>query len=326
MTPGGGDAAEGLAVAAPFVCALQGAQLRDTVSEFATDIDAIGRSLTALSADSAKLVDHGRVLYGGQDDDMTSFLAIMKQRLARASTLIAACGHAKASVDASMSVLENMLGKFRGAISALDETVLDITLTGMNAGLKAGHLGVKGRAFVVIANELKASADRISGGAGMLHPVLDNIEQPANRLKHLRQAEDALQMSDLEESIINALRDIETGNGQLDKMMGKLTRESVQFETLVIGANNVMHELGDRFATLSTIASRLETPGPSVSSVSVDEARQVGELFDDLYLQYTMVRERDVHLGLCDRFKLVRKPATLAPEKCDAGAEDVIFF
>jgi uncharacterized phage infection (PIP) family protein YhgE len=326
MAPAGGDATGDHAAAAPFVCVLQGAQLKDTVSEFASDIGAIGRSLTALSADSAKLVDHGRVLYGGKDDDMTSFLAVMKRRLAKASTLIAACGHAKASVDASMSVLENMLGKFRGAISALDEAVVDITLIGMNAGLKAGHLGVKGRAFVVIANELQATADRISGGAKMLRPVLDNIEQSANGLKHLRREEDALQVSDLENSIIHALRDIEAGNGQLDQMMGNLTRESALFETLVTGANNVMRGLGGKFATLSSVASRLEAPDTSIRILSTSEARQVGELFDDLYLQYTMVRERDVHLKLSDRFQFIRKPTTGASEKCNTGTEDAIFF
>jgi hypothetical protein len=219
-----------------------------------------------------------------------------------------------------------MLGKFRGAISALDEAVVDITLIGMNSGLKAGHLGVKGRAFVVIANELKATADRISGGAAMLRPVLDNIEQSANGLKHLRKEEDALQVSDLENSIIQALRDIEAGNGRLDQMMGNLTRESALFETLVIGANNAMHALGDKFAALSMIANRLEVPNLSIETVSSSEASHVGELFDNLYLQYTMVRERDVHLKISDRFHLVRKPTTAISEKRDAGVEDAIFF
>jgi hypothetical protein len=50
MAPAGADEAEAHAVAAPLVCALQAAQLGDTVSEFATDIGTIGRSLTALSA------------------------------------------------------------------------------------------------------------------------------------------------------------------------------------------------------------------------------------------------------------------------------------
>jgi hypothetical protein len=109
-------------------------------------------------------------------------------------------------------------------------------------------------------------------------------------------------------------------------MMGNLTRESALFETLVIGANNAMRALGDRFAALSTIASRLEVPNLSIETVSSSEAGHVGELFDDLYLQYTMVRERDVHLKISDRFQLVRKPTAATSEKRDAGVEDAIFF
>jgi hypothetical protein len=325
MAPAGADEAEARAVAAPLVCVLQAAQLGDTVSEFATDIGTIGRSLTALSANSTSIVDHGRVLYGGQNGD-TTFLAVMEKRLAHASSLIAACGAAKASVDASISVLESMLGKFRGAIASLDEIVVDITLIGMNAGLKAGHLGVKGRAFVVIADELNATAERISGGAKLLHPVLDEIARSANGLKELRKEENALHVADLENSIILALRDIEAGNGQLGQLMGHLTRESASFETLVIGANTVMRALGDKFATLSNVATRLEQTSPSIAQLSPSQTRQVSALFDDLYLQYTMVRERDVHQRQSDRFQLIRKPTPSDSGKSSAAAEEVLFF
>jgi hypothetical protein len=39
-----------------------------------------------------------------------------------------------------------------------------------------------------------------------------------------------------------------------------------------------------------------------------------------------MVRERDVHLKISDRFQLVRKPTAATSEKRDAGVEDAIFF
>jgi hypothetical protein len=324
-TQGGASADEDTSTAS-LVCALQAAQLKDTVSEFGIDIGAISRSLKALSTDSTEMIDLGVGLYGGKGDDMTSFLAVMKQRLAQASALIAACGHAKASVDTSISVLENMLVKFRGAISSLDETVVDITLIGMNAGLKAGHLGDKGRAFVVIANELKATADRISGGAKLLQPVLDSIEQSANHLRTLRQEEDTLQVADLENSIGGALRDIEVENGQLGRLMGNLTRESTQFETLVVGADNVMRELGERFAALTNIAGRLEQADSSAGKLSAGQVRHAGDLFDELYLQYTMVRERDVHLKQCDRFQLICKVKTIEPDPSGAGTEDALFF
>ena len=311
---------------APLVCLLQAAQLRDTVSEFETDIGQINRSLTLLSNDSIKIVAHGNSLYGGKNDDMASFLAIMKQRLAQASVLISACGHAKISVDASIAALENMLGKFRAAIAALDETVVDITLIGMNAGLKAGHLGVKGRAFVVIANELKQTADRISGAAKLLEPALAKIGQAADRLKSLRAEEESLKMADLEGSIATAVTEIEAGNGRLGELMGHLTRESAQFETLMTGATTVISELGGKFATLPRTAGLLEESKHRLTARSATDARDGEKLFDELYRKYTMQTEREVHLAHADRFGIARPTSIVAPDTDKADSEDVLFF
>ena len=315
---------EGLAAVAPFICVLEGAQLRDSVSEFEAHLAEICRSLAALSSDSARMTDHRRALYGGDDGDMTSFLAVMKQRFAQASSLVAACGRANMSVAASMSVSENLLGKFRDAISALDDAVADITLIGMNAGLKAARLGDRGSAFVVIADELKFAAERISAGAKLLNPVLDTIEKSAEDLKMLRLKEEALRIADLESSIIQALQDIEAGNGQLGQLMTRLTRESAEFETLVTAASGGVRELGSKVSALSGIAVRLEALDPGIDVLSSGEARRLGELSDDLYARYTMARERDIHLKYCDRFKLARKP--MPSETSGAGAEDPIFF
>jgi len=322
------DADVGLAPSTPpLICLLQAAQLTDTVSEFEADMARINRALTKLSNDSIKIVGHGNSLYGGKSDDMTSFLAVMKQRLAQASGLIFACGHAKVSVDASIAVLEDMLGKFRAAIAALDDTVVDITLIGMNAGLKASHLGTKGRAFVVIANELQLTADRISSAAKMLEPVLGGIGQAADRLKSLRAEEEQLKVADLEASITMAMQEIEAGNAGLGQLMGHLTRESVQFETLMTGARTVMSELGGKFATLPAVASLLEESKHGLETRLPGEGSDGGKLFDQLYLQYTMQTERDVHLRHCERFGIAR-PAAAATgrEAAQPESEDVLFF
>ncbi len=326
IAPSCADEIDGLSVAAPLICALQGAQLKDAISGFDADIGGIGRTLTALSTDSAKIVGHGRALFGGQDDDMTSFLAIMKQKLAQATVLILACGNAKKSVDASLLVLEDMLGKFRGAISALGETVIDITLIGMNAGLKASHLGAQGRAFVVIANELKATADHISAGARMLEPVLDKMAQSADSLKSLRMEEDSLRVEDLENSITSAIREIEVGNGQLSDLMRNLTRESTQFEALMTNAQTMMSALGEKSAALPGVAARLEKVEPGIKNLSSNEARNVGELFDELYSKYTMVSERKVHREFSDRFGVVHQPETGESGEHETESDDVLFF
>jgi hypothetical protein len=326
IAPGRSDEIDARSAAAPLICILQAAQLKDTIAGFEADIAGIGRTLTVLSTDSTKIVGHGRALFGGQDDDMTSFLALMKQKLAQATALISACGNAKKSVDTSISILEDMLGKFRGAISALGETVVDIILIGMNAGLKAGQLGVQGRAFVVIANELKSTADHISAGAKMLEPVLNKMAQSADSLKGLRMEEDSLHVADTENLIIGAIREIEVGNGQLSQLMSHLTRESLQFEGLMTSAKAMMSGLGEKSAALPGVAARLENIDRNTKSLSPNEARRVGELFDELYAQYTMEMERAVHLKQSDRFGIIRKPSISRPDTHKADTEEVLFF
>jgi hypothetical protein len=270
---------------------LQAAQLRDAQREFGGDIGQIVRALTEILNDASGVVGHGRTLFGGENGSSSSFLTRIKQTLAHASTLIATCESAGRSVDEALAVVEDTLAKFRQAIAGLAEATVDITLIGMNAGLKASHLGSRGSAFVVIANELKATADQVSAGAARLRPVLDGIEKSAGELKELRVQGDPTQLAKLEPQILQALREVEGGNERLGKLMSRLVDEGAEFESLMNSAQGLMRSLGETSATLPTVATRLETASAGTHRMlPQDEA-----LLDDLFARYTMERERDVH-------------------------------
>jgi uncharacterized protein YukE len=315
--------ADGVTARTTLICQLQAAQLKDTLTEFDTDIGQIGRSLTALLADATGIVGHGRSLYGGQGGDTSSFLAVIKQTLAQASALIGTCESAGKSVDEALSVVEDTLGKFRRAISALSEAVVDIILVGMNASLKAGHLGVKGSAFVVIANELKATADQLSTGAGRLKPILDKIERSAHDLKQLRVDGDPTQLAKLEPSILHAIQEIEAGNEQLGQLMNRLVDEGAQFEGLMTGAQALMTALGDASTILPAVATRLEAVSATPKNVSLAAGAEV--VFDDLLAHYTMAREREVHGSVLQRFGLIYQPAPRSPQEGQID-DGVLFF
>jgi prefoldin subunit 5 len=308
---------------APLICQLQAGQLKDAVVEFDNDIGQISRSLNTLFRDATGVVGHGRSLYVSQDGT-TSFLAAMKQTLAQAAVLIGTCETARKTVDEALSVLEGTLGKFRHAISELSETVVDIILIGMNASLKAGHLGTRGSAFVVIANELKATADRISDGAKLLKPVLDSIERSAGELRKLRVDEDPSQLATLEPSVLHAIQEIEAGNGRLGQLIELLGREGAQFENSMTAAQAVLTALSDASATLPFVATRLEAVGAGTEQVSSVHGRKVQQLFDDLAAQYTMESERDVHARFSQRCGLTYT-LTAHRSRQDQG-DDVLFF
>ncbi|MDA9435729.1 chemotaxis protein [Bradyrhizobium sp. CCBAU 51627] len=301
---------------------LQAAQLRDAQGEFGGDIGQIIRALSAILNDAGNVVGHGRSLFGGEDGSSSSFLNRVKQTLAQASTLIATCESAGRSVDEALAVVEDTLAKFRQAIAGLAEATVDITLIGMNAGLKASHLGSRGSAFVVIANELKATADQVSAGAGRLRPVLDDIERSANELKHLRVQGDPAQLANLEPQILQALREVEAGNERLGKLMNRLVDEGAEFEGLLNSAQGLMSSLDGSSASLPAVAARLEAASADARRPQAqDEA-----LLDDLFARYTMERERNVHREFLQSLGLASTAAARPVEPIEAADDGIELF
>jgi hypothetical protein len=303
---------------AHLVCQLQIAQLKDAHREFDRDIGQIARSLTVIHGDAADAVNRGCSLYGGSDGDGSSFLDNMKQTLARASVLIATCEGAGKSVDDALSLVEDTLAKFRRAISGLSEMVVDIILIGMNASLKAGHLGSKGNAFVVIADELKATADQVSGGVARLKPVLDRIENSASDLRESRVRGDSTQLTELEPMILNALQDVETGNERLGRLMKRLVDTGAEFDGLMGSAKGLMAVLGDATATIPAVATRLEAENATRKQLPLTATDEM--TLDDLLARYTMETERVVHREFLQRFGIVSNAMNqLQDDEADGG-------
>lgn len=317
-----GDAAPHLAPApqdnsADVIRRLQAMQLKDAQRELDHGVGQIMHSLSAILGDATHVVDQGRSLYGGKGSGQgaDSFLNRIKEMLAQASSLIATCESGGKSVDDALTLVEDTLAKFRGAIAGLSEAVVDITLIGMNASLKASHLGSKGNAFVVIANELKATADQVSAGAGRLKPVLDEIEKSANELRGLRVHGDPAQLTRLEPAILEALREIEEGNDRLGGLINRLVTEGAEFEGLMNTSTSLMRELGKGAEILPEVASRLNGAGAAGLSASLGASDEA--TLDGLFARYTMEREREVHRDFLRAFNIAPKE----PEKAAAPAD-----
>jgi len=306
------------------ICLLQAALLRDAQREFGGDIGQIVRALTAILHDAASVVGHGRTLFVGEDGGSSSFLVRIKQTLAHASSLIATCEGAGRSVDEALAIVEDTLAKFRHAIAGLAEATVDITLIGMNAGLKASHLGSRGSAFVVIANELKTTADHVSAGAGRLRPVLDGIERSAWELKELRVRGDPTQLAKLEPQILLALREVEAGNERLDKLMSRLVDEGAEFERLMNSAQGLMTTLGEGSAALPAVAARLETASAGAQQPKPHAGDEA--MLDDLFAHYTMERERDVHREFLQSLGLASVAAVRRVEPVETADDGIELF
>lgn len=305
---------------AGLVSGLQAMQLSDTQREFARDVGEIARSLSAILVDAAGMVCQGQSLYGGEGSDSSSFLARIREIVAKASVLVTACETAGKSVDDALVLVEDTLGKFRDALAGLSEAVVDITLIGMNASLKAAHLGRKGNAFVVIANELKLTAELVSGGVGRMAPILEAIKDAAKGIRELRVHSDPAELMKLEPAILGALREIEAGNGRLGKLIGRLVEEGTEFEQLIKSARELMTQLAEGAAALPGIVRLLESSGAAIGTLGeADEAALNG-----IFARYTMERERDVHREFLRSFGL--EPEAPAATSGPADVEDGLLL
>jgi hypothetical protein len=316
-----GDAAPSLVPltednSAAVIRRLQAMQLKDAERELDQGVGQIVHSLSAILGDASGVVEQGRSLYGGQGADSSSFLDRIKDMLAQASSLIATCERSGKSVDDALTLVEDTLAKFREAISGLSEAVVDITLIGMNASLKASHLGSKGNAFVVIANELKVTADQLSASSARMQPILDGIEKSANDLRALRVHGDPAHLTQLEPTILQALREIETGNDRLGGLISRLVAEGVEFEGLMNSSQSLMAELGKGAEILPDVAKWLDGAGSAASSASLAAADEAA--LDGLFARYTMERERDVHRDFLRAFGVAPKESVKAAVQVDA--------
>lgn len=300
---------------AHVVVQLEAAQLGDTQQEFDAGIHEIVRALTTIHAEVTTLVDKGRALHGGREGDASSLLSRVRQSLDRASVLIGLCEDGGRSIDEALNVVEQTLTKFSDAIASLSNSVIDITLIGMNAGLKAGHLGTQGRAFVVIANEMKVTADQMTAGAARLSPLLSEIGQLADELREIRAHSDPSVLTSMEAVILQALHEVEGGNDRLDRLVRRLVDEGAEFDAVMSGAQRQMTALGTGVATLPAAAQRLQDAGGTLPATAL--AAEDGAAFDALFARYTMERERDVHRSLLQRFGLATKEPALASSDCD---------
>ncbi|WP_047308149.1 methyl-accepting chemotaxis protein [Rhodopseudomonas palustris] len=294
---------------------LEAVQLRDAQQEFNSDIGDVVRALSTILAEVATLVEKGRSLHGGREGGSSSFLFQVRQTLAQASSLIGMCEDGGRSIDEALSVVENTLERFRDAIANLSDSVVDISLIGMNAGLRAGHLGAKGRAFVVIAHEMKVTADQMTGAASRLRPLLSEIGKVGDDLRKTRESSDPATLSGMEASILQTLQHVEAGNERLGGLIGRLIDEGAKFDAVMNGAREQMTSLESSASALPAVAKDLEQAGGDLGRTAVgphDEA-----VLDELYARYTMERERDVHRRFLQQFGLAAKQQAPVASDCD---------
>ncbi|TCR67566.1 hypothetical protein [Bosea sp. BK604] len=302
--------------------ALQAAQLRETAATLKADIGPIDATLQVLADDTGTMLDLGRSLYGGEDASSASFLEELEAELAKAADLIRKCDAARTVVDQVTVTLAGLLDQFERTVAALSNTVRDIVLIGMNAGLRAARLGSEGRGLVVIAQELKTAANAIALDADKLTPAFSAMQQVSSGLKQ-RDGRGSAELTALAGTMKRSLEQMRQSGARLGTTLSQLARDGAEFGGIIHEARLMFSNAAATGDVIAGAAGMLDQPVPRNLLAQADGAVLANALREQVWPTYTMAAERTIHAAVLRNCGIADEPA---PAAAAADALDDILF
>ncbi|WP_026607116.1 hypothetical protein [Methylocapsa acidiphila] len=281
-----------------LLCRLQAAQLDAAAEDLGRDLADIADALRRLGDDTTQLTDLGRNLFGAQTKNGASFLDALRAKLSEALTLIRKCESAHALVERVTSALDLMLEQFQETVSDLNTIIFEIIRIGINAGLKASRLGAEGRGLVVIAQELKDVAKRVSDDARALTPIVALIQATAGvGRKDMRSAG---RIEGAEHSLRSAMDQLDESDLRLTEALSRLVNDGVAFADMLHKAERGISSLAETSLLISESAEALRafaiaTGAATGAEPDAHACRAVDALMRGVY---TMATERKIHASL----------------------------
>jgi len=297
---------------------IQSAQLAATADMLKQDCRKIDATLALLANEAYGLVELFRKVYGG---DGSSVLDVLEAQLGEAARLLRQCEAARQAVDGVVNQLTQVLADFERTMGRLTKTVADIVLIGINAGLKATRLGGAGRSLVIVALQLKGTADEIAHDAARLRPVFALMSEDAAALRdRARQSE---RLVELDDSIAQGFGVIRSTGEHLASIFEQVERGTSRYLDDVRANRSAFAATAGRSAQLAAIASNLSghTRGAFRHLDKTTASRVRSFLLGALRSRYSMAAEREIF----DRVLYDQELTSLAPEPSPADDPFTLF-
>ncbi len=299
-------------VATVAVRNVQAAQLMATSDILRQECRRIDAALRLVGNEAAGVVDLVKGVYGGESG--TSVLVDLQKNLAAAIDLLRQCEAARQAVDSVVDQLTSLLDRFEATMGRLTKTVSDIVLIGINAGLRASQLGGEGRSLVVVAQQLKSTADEIARDARELNPLFTVMIAEAAPLRERSGQSDRL--AEIEDSISWATGIIRDASDHLASMLLKVEDETSRCLSGVETARSAFAMMGRRADTLAAIANELPVGHRGEMPDGSESDRVRSFLLGEVRSRYTMAAERTIFDRVLHSLGLA-EAAPVAPQQIE---------
>lgn len=300
------------------ICTLHQTQIEETAGQFMGHKGNIDASLRWVSAALQEVRAAAERVHSAQDG--SSFLMEIDHDLEKVALVV---GHFSASVEATEDSMQQVIAVAKAAVEALnslEDLVADLNIIGLNASIRCGNVGLKGKALDVIAQELRGYARQ---ARSLSEGVVERLREIIGLAEDL-----AVDRSGFLEELADLRGWLETAVERLRQAGGETGWVLNHIQDSADGLSASIGEALARFAALDTVQSELrataarlndmaETARPplSASQLGSERRRVLGFLAE----HYTMASERDVH-----RLITGEEPAPIAAG-AEADLSDIFF-
>ncbi|MBK5275101.1 MAG: methyl-accepting chemotaxis protein [Desulfuromonadales bacterium] len=280
------------------VCALQAAQIANSINELKNAITRIGTNLGVLAGDAATTSRNIHSLFGMAGIVGQTSIAEIETGLASVLTAFAESRTVIGHLAMNMQTVTVAMGEVTSFAENIDFIGSEIKLIALNAIIKAVQAGKDGSAFVVIATTVKQESEEICRQASAISASIGRITDHVNSLQaELPTVQSATPegqeaLGDMSGALTTLRRLSENVMGllaQTDRMATGLATDIE--ETITCLDNREMKTLLQQ--EIPTRLNRLVMAVRRIDQVSPDGVG--GNALEMFHNQYTMRSERKVH-------------------------------
>ncbi len=296
------ESAQGL-VLVNAMAELQAVQLDHIGDEFAAKIGEIGDGLGDLSDRAATLGCEVEGIFSlPQGSAGATFLADMHQALDQAKSVLGQYADSVEATETSLSTVGQTAASMAQAMQAIADLDADMNLLGLNASIKCGNLGSKGRALNVVAQELRIYARQTRALAMDTAKAIANIRSVLGQLDGQNHSMDSGQLRQLHDGLEQSREQLDDIDAHAAAMLGRLTQSRQTLQDR-IGQARTLLSVRDIFAqTIDHCVDDMrmvrDCCHPGLPHEQLRQARR--ELLSFLEDHYTMESERELHEFLLD--------------------------
>jgi hypothetical protein len=318
------------------ILALQSSQLADAAEKFAASVASIAHSLDDIATHVLGMADESRTLAGLSADEKDSFFLQMEQGCSAILANLGLCAKAEAATLVTSGNLSETIGRMQGSIEEIQAIEIQMQRMGLNAGIRAAHIGAAGDALSVLAGTMQQLAFESRQRSESLAEALGSMSEAATRLSGQggpapaseRGSQDGC-LEGMRIAVAELHSSSERSCAQISQIIACGARLSED-----LSATRQSFSVGALFAEAVSRARRMlkEIGEKNQSGLSCDGTEALERGLADFARHYTMQAERDVHEGVTKAVVGTAPVAVRAeqsefpPEEAAELGENVEFF